>query len=187
VLDDESLLAFTQESLPRISTILLKAQDSLAYHIKQLRYIISPTGSFQSILDLTLKSKSLIFILLGVLPCSAIDSMYQLLAKTCPDDLSISTVDGMRHARVFFETPSLSIDGAMEKIKAHFNLMFFSNIPKIKEEFFTHAQIMMTEALQKPDHRKAIQKEISTFIETQIQPRLDLYQLILRPLNALQD
>lgn len=132
------------------------------------------------------KDKDLFFILLSSLPTSQMNSLFIFVQQFFPNDLEVTTSDGMRvNVCATFETPSTDVTFLVEKTRIYLELYFNNAYPIIKEITTSKTMEFMTKMLNNEDVYQQTQRNLSTMKTSQLDMRKSLYDALQRHFERL--
>ena len=163
------------EGLVHVGTYLAHFHEVL---LTQVGFLESITGS---VLDSLASDPSVSFLVLSAAPKDQLQAFYVDMAALIPEDLLLTELNQSMPANMFFARPVESEFLLLDKVKMHYNLVFYSNLDdQVLALFSAHVQAFIQRLLEDDDGWAAVQRELTGMLNDQLKPRASFLGLVLR-------
>jgi hypothetical protein len=168
-LTTDSLSLLSHDGLTRSYQLLSK----FSTHLSQTEDFISDALAHQKTLPTYVQtcSKEALFLIMSSLPNDALNHFYLLCQKDLSDEttVNLSASKGLNLSR-FWATKGDHLQFNFEKLKLHFNLVFFSDTPYFNQNLDQSLREHLAQALHNTDYQESVSQELThlkdTFIPT---------------------
>ncbi|MBT6121667.1 hypothetical protein HOH45_09430 [bacterium] len=182
----------SQSQYPLPVAILYKIRDQLAsdyeilLHVKnKISPLLKEKHELLTFFDKT-QDQDIFFIIMSCLPTEGINALFINIQQYFPRDLKIKSHNGhMINVLSLFQAPSTDIFYLMEKIHVYFDLYFSGTKPIIREITKSKTKEFMKNQLTNDTFFTQTQQNLESLVHSQINVRIQLFQLLLRHLKKL--
>tara|TARA_A100001015_G_C14910957_1_gene680474 strand:+ start:164 stop:1123 length:960 start_codon:yes stop_codon:yes gene_type:complete len=182
-LTTDSISLLSHDGLARCYHLLSKFSTQLS----ETGHFISDALTHQKTLPTYVQtcSKEALFLIMSSLPNDALNHFYLLCQKDLSDEttVNLSASKGLNLSR-FWATKGDHLQVNFEKLKLHFNLVFFSDTPYFNQALDQSLRDHLAQSLHKTEYQDSVSQELRHLKDTFIPTLHTLFSLFSTHLRA---